>query len=89
MTLEDRITELEERIKKLENIEKRRRIWGIIKFIGSILLLAATIILGIYLYNKIQTTIKPYQEIVDKYNNFDIKEAIEENTNFDWDNLFG
>ena len=87
--LELRITELENRIKRLEDIERRRKIWGIIKLVLSILTIAITIVLCIYLYHKIQTTIRPYQEMVEKYNNFDISETIKENTNFDWSSIFG
>lgn len=69
--MEDRINELEERIEKLERKERRRTILSIIK-LGLYLIATGLLIYGGYrLYTKVQETIKPYKEIIDKADGID------------------
>ena len=69
--MEERLNDLEERIEKLERKERRRTILSIIK-LGLYLIATGLLIYGGYrLYTKIQDTIKPYKEIIDKTENVD------------------
>ncbi len=69
--LKEKIDNLEERIGKLEKIEKRRRIAGVVKTVCSLLLFLAIIIAGYTVYTRIMDEIQPYREIVDSYSEFD------------------
>lgn len=69
--MEERLNELEERIKKLERKEKRRTILSGIKVVLVIVLFAALACGGYYLYQKIMEVYEPYKEIVEKYNETD------------------
>lgn len=69
--MEDKILELEERISKLEKKERRRKTFSVIKLIFILLVIGALVYGGYKLYNKIEETIKPYKEIVDKKSNVD------------------
>ena len=66
--MEDRINELEKRIEKLERIEKRRKSILVFKIAGITLLVIAIVVFGFIIYNKVQETIRPYKEFIDKTN---------------------
>ena len=66
--MEERLNNLEERIKKLEKKERRRTILSGIKDVIVIILVAAIAYGGYFLYNKIMEVYGPYKEIVDTYN---------------------
>ena len=65
--LEERLIKIENRIKKLEEKEKRRQIFTIMKTVISILLFLIVIASLIYLYNDITDIISPYQKGAEKY----------------------
>ena len=69
--MEDRILELEERIERLERKERRRKTFTIIKIILILLIVSGLIYGGYRLYIKVEETIKPYKEIIDKKNEVD------------------
>lgn len=63
--MEDRILELEKRLEKLENKEKRRTAISAIKTIIMILIIIGLIYGGYKLYTKVEDLIKPYKEVID------------------------
>ena len=69
--MEDRLNELEERIERLERKEKRRTLFSVIKIIIIVILISGLVYGGYKLYNKIEETIKPYKDIIDKKDNID------------------
>lgn len=66
--MEERVLELEKRIAKLEKIEKRRKSILWLKVAGITLLVIAILVFGFIVYKKVETTIRPYKEIIDKAN---------------------
>ncbi|NMA50931.1 MAG: hypothetical protein GX951_03680 [Mollicutes bacterium] len=64
MNTEEKIFELENRLLKLEKIEKRRRIWGIIQTIIRILVTIAFVILSIYAYKNVSKIVANYRQQV-------------------------
>lgn len=66
--MEDKVLELEKRIAKLEGIEKRRKSILWIKVVGITLLVIAILTFGYIVYRKVEETIRPYKEIIDKTN---------------------
>lgn len=68
--MEDKIKELEKRLEKLERIERRRKSLIIAKITGIILLILAIIITGYIIYKKVDETIKPYKEFIEKQEDF-------------------
>ena len=77
-SIENRLSLLEARIAKLEAIEKRRRIFGIIKLVISILLIIGSLIAVWFAYSHITKVIDPYREIIDSYNDSDLGGILEE-----------
>ncbi len=73
MSIEERLDDIERRLRKLEAIEKRRQILGIIKLVLTLLLLAALVLGAIYAYNFFKDNIEPYRDIIEKYNGFSWK----------------
>ena len=68
--MEDKIKELEKRLEKIERIERRRKSLIIAKITGIILLILAIIITGYIIYKKVDETIKPYKEFIEKQEDF-------------------
>lgn len=66
--MEERLNDLEERIKKLEKKERKRTILSGIKTLIIIILVGALAYGGYFLYQKIMEVYKPYKEIIEKYN---------------------
>ena len=66
--MEEKVFELEKRLEKLEKIEKRRKSILWIKIAGITLLVIAILIFGYIVYRKVEETIRPYKEIIDKTN---------------------
>lgn len=66
--MEERVLELEKRIAKLEKIEKRRKSILWLKVAGITLLVIAILVFGFIVYKKVEATIRPYKEIIDKAN---------------------
>lgn len=64
--MEEKIIELEKRLAKLERIEKRRKALLIAKIVGIILLVVAIIIGGYIIYLKVEETLRPYKEFIEK-----------------------
>ena len=88
MNYEEKITELEDRIKKLEKIEKKRKIGKIIKFSIKLII---TLVIIIFIY-KAYLFVKPYKEKIDNLSK--IEEKINDGTNsikgaLDKLNIFG
>jgi len=77
VNIEERLENIEKRLKILEEKEKRRHILEIIKFIVRVIILAATIVLAIFAYRMIKEQIAPYQQIVSEYNDFDWQDIID------------
>ena len=77
MDLEQRLTDLENRVQKLEEREKKRQIWGVIKLVLRIIILIAVLLLGFYAYRMIQEKIAPYQQIVEEYNDSNLQDLID------------
>jgi hypothetical protein len=71
--MEERLNELEERIERLERKEKRRTILSIIKFIFVVVISGLLVYGGYRLYTKVEETIKPYKDILDKKDQVDSK----------------
>lgn len=67
--MEDKIKELEKRLEKLERIEKRRKSILVLKITGITLLVIAIVVFGYIVYIKVEETIRPYKEVIDKANN--------------------
>ena len=65
--MEERLNDLEERIKKLEKKERKRTILSGIKTLIIIILVGALAYGGYFLYQKIMEVYEPYKEIVEKY----------------------
>ena len=68
--MEEKVLELEKRLEKLEKIEKRRKSILVLKIIGITLLFIAIVSFGFIIYRKVEETIRPYKEIIDKTNEF-------------------
>ena len=66
--MEDKVLELEKRLEKLERIEKRRKSVLILKIAGITLLVIAIVVFGYIVYRKVEETIRPYKEFIDKAN---------------------
>ncbi len=66
MELEKKIEELEDRIEKLEEKERRRTIMSIIKIVIVVVLYAAIIIAGIKVYQEFTEKIRPITEVQEK-----------------------
>ncbi|MBR4830467.1 MAG: hypothetical protein IKZ96_01710 [Bacilli bacterium] len=66
--MEEKVLELEKRLEKLERIEKRRKSILIVKIAGITLLVIAIIVFGFIVYRKVEETIRPYKEFMDKTN---------------------
>jgi cell division protein FtsB len=66
--MEDKIKELEKRLEKLERIEKRRKSLLALKIVGISLLVIGVVVFGYLVYRKVEETIRPYKEIIDKAN---------------------
>lgn len=81
--MEDKIIELEKRLEKLERIERRRKSLVIAKVVGIILLIVAILVAGYILYLKVEETIKPYKELLEK------TDTIKDNVNNGVDNIKG
>lgn len=71
--MEDKIKELEKRLEKLERIEKRRKSILVLKIAGIALLVIAIVVFGYIVYRKVEETIRPYKEVIDKANNVNIQ----------------
>jgi type IV secretory pathway TrbF-like protein len=69
--MEDKVLELEKRLEKLEKIEKRRKSIMWLKIAGITLLVIAVLVFGFIVYQKVQETIRPYKEFIDKTNEVD------------------
>ncbi len=61
MTNEEKILILEERIAKLEKIEKRRKIWGWISFIFKLITTILLIIASVYAYKYASNLVNVYK----------------------------
>ena len=68
--MEEKIKDLELRLTKLERIEKRRKGLLIAKITAIVLLIIAILIGGYIAYKKVQETIKPYKEFIEKQKDF-------------------
>ena len=68
--MEEKIKDLELRLAKLERIEKRRKGLLIAKITAIVLLIIAILIGGYIAYKKVQETIKPYKEFIEKQKDF-------------------
>ena len=68
--MEEKIRDLELRLAKLERIEKRRKGLLIAKISAIVLLIIAIIVGGYIAYKKVQETIKPYKEFIEKQKDF-------------------
>ena len=66
--MEEKVVELEKRIAKLEKIEKRRKSILWIKIAGVVLLIVAIVVASYIVYRKVEETIRPYKEFMDKTN---------------------
>lgn len=66
--MEEKVLELEKRIAKLEKIEKRRKSILWIKIAGIVLLIVSIVVAGYIVYRKVEETIRPYKEFMDKTN---------------------
>ena len=73
--MEDKVLELEKRLEKLEKIEKRRKSILWIKIAGITLLVIAVLTFGYIVYRKVEETIRPYKEFIDKTN--DVNDKVE------------
>ena len=71
--MEEKVLELEKRLEKLEKAEKRRKSLLWIKIAGISLLVIAVVVFGYIVYRKVETTIKPYKEFIDKTNEMNEK----------------
>lgn len=71
--MEDKVLELEKRLEKLERIEKRRKALLWIKVAGITILIIAIVIFGYIVYKKVEETIRPYKEFIDKTNDVNNK----------------
>lgn len=82
--MEDKILELEKRLEKLEKIEKRRKSIMWLKIAGITLLVVAILVFGYIVYRKVEETIKPYKEIIEKTNkvNNQVETQIDKIKNF-------
>lgn len=69
--MEDKVLELEKRLEKLERVEKRRKSILWIKIVGITLLVIAILSFGYIVYRKVEETIRPYKEIIEKTNEVD------------------
>ncbi len=67
--IELRLQDIDNRLKKLEQIERNRKIMGMIKLIITTLLVIAIIIYGIFLYQEFTSKIGPYQDIIGNFQN--------------------
>ena len=65
--LEIRLQDIDKRLKRLEQIERNRRILGVIKLVITILLVLIMIFYAIFLYHEFTENIGSYQDI---FNNF-------------------
>ena len=74
--MEERLNQLEERLVKLEKKERRRTIISRIKTILALIILAVMIGFGFYAYTKVKETIKPIEELTEKYHNSNWLEEI-------------
>ena len=79
--MEEKIKELEKRLTKLERIEKRRKGLLIAKIVGIILLVVAIIIGGYIIYLKVEETLRPYKEFIEKKDEVSnsVKDSINDN----------
>ncbi len=66
--MEEKVFELEKRLEKLERIEKRRKSLLALKIVGISLLVIGVVVFGYLVYRKVEETIRPYKEIIDKAN---------------------
>ena len=82
--MEDKILELEKRLEKLEKIEKRRKSIMWLKIAGITLLVVAILVFGYIVYRKVEETIRPYKEIIEKTNkvNNQVETQIDKIKNF-------
>ena len=71
--MEEKIYELEERIKKLEKKEKRRTIISVVKIIIYIVAFGVLAFVGYKAYTTLYETIEPYKEVIDNYNETNTK----------------
>ncbi len=67
--IELRLQDIDNRLKKIEQIERNRKIMGMIKLIITTLLVIAIIIYGIFLYQEFTSKIEPYQDIIGNFQN--------------------
>ena len=80
-TVEERLENIETRLKKLEEKERRRQIAGIVKAIITIALIVLVVVAGLYLYKEFTEKLEPIMEFTqptDEY--FNWKNIIENYT---------
>ena len=73
--LEEKIKNLELRVERLEDKERRKQVTGIIKIILAIVLIIAMTVVAVILYKKIYQIINPYKETIQ---NSDLNSILEE-----------
>ena len=64
--MDEKVLELEKRLEKLERIEKRRKSILVIKISAIALLVIAILVGGYIAYRKIEETLRPYKELIEK-----------------------
>ena len=79
--MDQKILELEKRLEKLEKIEKRRKSILVIKISAIALLVIAILVGGYILYLKVEETLKPYKELIEK------KDTVKDTVNDGIDNV--
>ena len=68
--LEIRLQDIDNRLKKLEKIERNRRIFGVIKLVITFLLIIVIIVYGIFLYNEFSSKIGSFKDIINNYQDY-------------------
>ena len=68
--LEIRLQDIDNRLKKLEKIERNRRVFGVIKLVITFLLIIVIIVYGIFLYDDFSSEIGSYKDIINNYQEY-------------------
>ena len=68
--LEIRLQDIDNRLKKLEKIERNRRLFGVIKLVITFLLIIVIIVYGIFLYNEFSRKIGSFKDIISNYQEY-------------------
>ena len=68
--LEIRLQDIDNRLKKLEKIERNRRIFGVIKLVITFLLIIVIIVYGIFSYNEFSSKIGSFKDIINNYQDY-------------------